>query len=110
MGFEEDYKKLKELFKEAEKKKFFPHREIIEIGFAELKVTEMPSFDTRFVYFKKYDNKEIKIIHLIKDRDKTFMPRPDGINISLIVRENEEETSKEEFGWIEEPRFGQYDD
>ena len=112
MSAEEDYNMAKEFIIKAQSTRgvFDYKTELRKQGFSKpsipsidlLKVTPLPgSIDS---------NKIVQIRETSRDRCKTFMLRPDGIEVVLTLSDNEKEQLKEIFSWIELPGPGDHDD
>ncbi len=111
---EKQYEKVKEILESAVKNKEFPQAKLISEGFMKLKVHELkenhPWRFSKEIFIKIFGDKKVKIIYGVKNRDKTFMPRPDGVKITLSIEEKDKELSREDFGWIEDAGTGEYSD
>jgi len=112
MGFDEDYAKVKEILKKAQEEKLFTEGWVGDLGIVNISSKQNDNRiwgKLKIVYEKRYGDKKIKVIQEVRDRDKTFMPRPDGIKMELIIEEKDRELSKEEFGWIEKAQSWESD-
>ena len=72
--------------------------------------SEPISFDLKTNYIMEYDNGKIEIEEIQKDRDKTFMPRPEGIRVHIKVTKNGEIIYNERFAWRREAHYTEYDE
>ncbi len=111
-SIESDLTKIKELIAESEE-----NRDPIVIGISDLgfiKKETDKSVDTRIItsseYFKNYNNGEIIIKQQSIDRCKTFVVRPDGVRVELIIKIEGEPIKKENFGWREKAHPGEIDE
>ena len=111
MSFEADLCEVEKIIKKAQEERESFISEVERLGFNEIKGIDKPiTAISQFVYSKKYDNKEILIVLQHRDRCKTFVIRPDGVKIELIIKEEDKEISKKEFRWNEKAHFGGKDD
>ncbi len=72
--------------------------------------SEKISFDYKTNYEKKYDNGVIEVEEIQKDRDKTFMPRPEGFRVHIKATKNGDVIYNQSFAWIRKAYYSEYDE
>ena len=106
-----DLKRIKEIIAECKEKRYPCLVRLSELGFTKVNIDSSdPRVITSSKYIKKYTNGDIIIEERSIDRSKTFIVRPDGVRVELIVKRNDNSEKKETFGWREKAHLGELDE
>lgn len=112
VSIEDDLNRIKEIIAKCEEKNYPCLVGISELGFN--KINNDSPYNPRVItsseYIKKYSDGEIIIKEQSIDRCKTFVVRPDGVRVELIVKRNDNSEQKETFGWREKAHPGELDE